>query len=275
MAIDCILPLRSVIKPYRSMAKKSLGQHFLFDLNLTAKIARQAGELKGKQILEVGPGPGGLTLALLAYGACVTAIEQDERWLPPLQEMATVYPGRLRIISGDALAFNYAKIFNSGIEKPKIVANLPYNIGTKLFLNWLLCSPWPPFYESMTLMFQREVAERIIAKPGSPAYGRLGVLSGWRTRARIVFNILPWAFIPSPKVISSVVHIMPKANPLTCSAYALEQLTQAAFGQRRKMLRQSLKKLGGETLLAKVGINGQRRAETLDIREFTALANVL
>jgi len=273
MPYDNLPPLRSVVEMHGLMAKKSLGQNFLFDLNLTAKIARQAGNLQDQQVIEVGPGPGGLTRALLAQGAWVSAIERDERCLAPLQEIADAYPGRLRIIHDDALALDFASLVAAGPQKPKIVANLPYNIGTQLLLNWLLCEPWPPFYQSMTLMFQREVAERIVAPPSSQAYGRLGVLAGWRTDARIAFDVPRQAFTPPPKVTSSIVHLVPKPQPLACAAAALEQVTQAAFGQRRKMLRQSLRQLGGEVLLAKVGIDATRRAETLQIEEFTALAN--
>jgi len=275
MAIDNLPPLRSVIEAHGLMAKKSLGQNFLFDLNLTSKIARQAGNLDGYPVIEVGPGPGGLTRALLAQGASVTAIERDERCLAPLEEIAAAYPGRLCVINGDALDFDFAALFTNSTKKPKIVANLPYNVGTQLLLNWLLYEPWPPFYESMTLMFQREVAERIVAKPGSPAYGRLGVLCGWRTKAQIAFDVPRQAFTPPPKVTSSIVNIVPNATPLACSTQKLGQITQAAFGQRRKMLRQSLKNLGGEALLAKAGIDGTRRAETLDIKEFVSLANAL
>jgi len=275
MAIDNLPPLRSVIETHGLAAKKSLGQNFLFDLNLTSKIARQAGALEGRQVLEIGPGPGGLTRALLAQGAIVTAIERDERCLSALAEIAAAYPGKLNIISGDALNFDYAELFSSETEKPKIVANLPYNIGTQLLINWLLYEPWPPFYESLTLMFQREVAERIVAKPATSSYGRLGVLCGWRTNANIAFDVPPQAFTPPPKVTSTIVHLMPRSNPLACSADKLGLVTQAAFGQRRKMLRQSLKSLGGEALLIKAGIDSTRRAETLTIEEFAALANML
>ncbi|RCL04032.1 MAG: 16S rRNA (adenine1518-N6/adenine1519-N6)-dimethyltransferase [Candidatus Tokpelaia sp. JSC189] len=275
MKIDNLPPLRSIIKTYGLIAKRSLGQNFLLDLDLTSKIARQAGDLDGYPVIEIGPGPGGLTRALLAQGALVTAIEQDERCLAPLKEISSAYPGKLHIINGDALDFDFAVVLPYNARKPKIVANLPYNVGTQLLLNWLLCESWPPFYKSMTLMFQREVAERIVARPDSYAYGRLGVLCGWQTNAQIVFDVSPQAFIPSPKVTSSLVHIVPKTAPSSCSAQKLGQITKAAFGQRRKMLRQSLKKLGGEILLAKVGIDGTRRAETLDIEEFVALANAL
>lgn len=273
MSIDSLPPLREVIQRHDLMPKKSLGQNFLFDLNLTSKIARQAGNLQDQPVIEVGPGPGGLTRALLAQGAIVTAIERDDRCLAALAEIEAHYPGQLRIIAGDALEQDFTKLFTDG-QKPKVVANLPYNVGTQLLLNWLLCEPWPPFYESMTLMFQREVAERIVALPNSDHYGRLGVLSGWLTEARIAFDVPPQAFTPPPKVMSSVVHIVPRENPLPCRAARLGQITQAAFGQRRKMLRQSLKSIGGAELLEKTGIDGTRRAETLSVEEFIALANV-
>lgn len=274
MTIDSLPPLREVIEKFGLKAKKSLGQNFLFDLNLTAKIARQAGDLNGKPVLEIGPGPGGLTRALLAQGAIVTVIERDERCLAALKEISDIYPNRLTIIAGDALKQDFNALFKDK-EKPAIVSNLPYNIGTELLINWLLAEPWPPFYQSMTLMFQREVAERIVAAPGSPHYGRIGVLTGWRAKAKIAFDVPRQAFTPSPKVTSSVVHIVPYDNPLPCSARDLETVTKAAFGQRRKMLRQSLKNLGGEELLTKVGIDGTRRAETLAINEFVALAIAL
>lgn len=273
MSIDKLPPLREVLETHDLMPKKSLGQNFLFDLNLTSKIARQAGDLQDQPVIEVGPGPGGLTRALLAQGAIVTAIERDERCLAALAEIEAHYPGRLNVISGDALQQDFNKIFESS-TKPKIVANLPYNVGTQLLVNWLLSEPWPPYYQSMTLMFQREVAERIVAKVGSDHYGRLGVLAGWRTEAKIVFDVPPQAFTPPPKVMSSVVHIVPRANPLPCNAKTLGKITQAAFGQRRKMLRQSLKPVGGAELLAAADIDGTRRAETLTIEEFVTLANI-
>ncbi|MHC5306817.1 16S rRNA (adenine(1518)-N(6)/adenine(1519)-N(6))-dimethyltransferase RsmA [Bartonella sp. LJL80] len=274
MSIDTLPPLRQVIETHGLQAKKSLGQNFLFDLNLTSKIARQAGDLAGKPVIEVGPGPGGLTRALLAQGAIVTAIERDERCLPALDEIAALYPGKLNVILGDALDQDFASLI-TGDEKPRIVANLPYNVGTQLLVNWLLPQSWPPFYQSMTLMFQREVAERITAKPQSDHYGRLGVLAGWRSQATIAFDVPPQAFTPPPKVTSSVVHIVPREHPLPCSAQNLERVTKAAFGQRRKMLRQSLKPLGGETLLQKAEIEGTRRAETLSIEEFVRLADLI
>ncbi|MCO4319749.1 16S rRNA (adenine(1518)-N(6)/adenine(1519)-N(6))-dimethyltransferase RsmA [Phyllobacterium sp. 21LDTY02-6] len=272
MSIDSLPPLREIIERHGLMARKSLGQNFLFDLNLTAKIARQAGELQDHTVIEVGPGPGGLTRALLAQGAKVIAIERDPRCLAALEEIEQHYPGRLQVISGDALETDFAGLADGPV---KIVANLPYNVGTQLLIGWLLAEPWPPFYQSLTLMFQREVAERIVARPGSDAYGRLGVLAGWRTEARITFDVPPQAFTPPPKVTSSVVHLTPRQSPLPCDAAVLGKVTQAAFGQRRKMLRQSLKPLGGEALLARIGIDPTRRAETLSIEEFVAIANAL
>lgn len=272
MTIDGLPPLREVIQRHGLAAKKSLGQNFLLDLNLTGKIARVAGDLTQTTVIEVGPGPGGLTRALLANGARkVLAIERDERCLAALAEIAEHYPGRLEVISGDALKTDFAAL--AGSEPTRIVANLPYNIGTELLVRWLAVADWPPFYMSMTLMFQREVAERIVAPPGSPAYGRLGVLAGWRTEARIAFDVPPQAFTPPPKVTSSVVNLVPRAAPLPADVRILERVTEAAFGQRRKMLRQSLKSLGGEALLQRVGIDPTRRAETLSVAEFVALAN--
>ncbi|WP_099866298.1 16S rRNA (adenine(1518)-N(6)/adenine(1519)-N(6))-dimethyltransferase RsmA [Pararhizobium haloflavum] len=272
-AIDGLPPLRDVIATHGLDAKKALGQNFLLDLNLTQKIARAAGLLNGVTVIEVGPGPGGLTRALLALDAgSVIAIERDARCLPALAEVGAHYPGRLRVIEGDALTHGY----DDGIAGPvKIVANLPYNVGTQLLVNWLTVEPWPPAYQSLTLMFQREVAERIVARPGDSAYGRLGVLAGWRTEARIVFDVPPQAFTPPPKVTSSVVHLVPRADPVACEGPVLARVTQAAFGQRRKMLRQSLKALGGEELLTKAAIDPTRRAETLSIEEFCTLARLV
>jgi 16S rRNA (adenine1518-N6/adenine1519-N6)-dimethyltransferase len=271
---DGLPPLRDVIQRHGLAAKKSLGQNFLLDLNLTGKIARAAGDLGQATVVEVGPGPGGLTRALLANGARkVIAIERDERCLPALAEVGAHYPGRLEVASGDALKTDIAAL--AAGQPVRIVANLPYNIGTELLVRWLTVASWPPFYLSMTLMFQREVAERIVAAPGSDAYGRLGVLAGWRTEARIAFDVPPQAFTPPPKVTSSVVNLLPRAAPLAADVRALERVTAAAFGQRRKMLRQSLKSLGGETLLGAAGIDPTRRAETLSVAEFVALANRL
>jgi 16S rRNA (adenine1518-N6/adenine1519-N6)-dimethyltransferase len=271
---DGLPPLREVIQRHGLAARKSLGQNFLLDLNLTGKIARAAGDLTEVTVLEVGPGPGGLTRALLAHGAKrVVAIERDERCLAALAEIAEHYPGRLELISGDALRTDFAAVA-AGMPV-RIVANLPYNIGTELLVRWLTVVDWPPFWRSMTLMFQREVAERIVATPGSEAYGRLGVLAGWRCEARIMFDVQPQAFTPPPKVTSSVVSLKPRAAPLAADVKLLGRVTEAAFGQRRKMLRQSLKSLGGETLLTAVGIDPTRRAETLSIEEFVRLANAV
>ncbi len=274
-AIDGLPPLRDVIQRHGLDAKKALGQNFLLDLNLTQKIARTAGPLEDCTVIEVGPGPGGLTRAILSLGAKhVIAIERDARALPALQEISDHYPGRLTVIEGDALKVDFPTLVPAG-QPVRIIANLPYNVGTQLLLNWLLPKDWPPFYKSLTLMFQREVGLRIVAREDDDHYGRLGVLAGWRTQARMAFDVPPQAFVPPPKVTSSVVHLEPIENPLPCAASALEKVTQAAFGQRRKMLRQSLKPLGGEVLLAKVGIDPQRRAETLSVEEFVALANAL
>ncbi|WP_299937289.1 16S rRNA (adenine(1518)-N(6)/adenine(1519)-N(6))-dimethyltransferase RsmA [uncultured Nitratireductor sp.] len=274
MTADGLPPLREVIARHGLAAKKSLGQNFLLDLNLTAKVARAAGDLEGATVIEVGPGPGGLTRALLMAGAeRVIAIERDERCLDALAEIAVHYPGRLDVVNGDAMETDFAALAPEAHGKVRIVANLPYNIGTELLVRWLTPDAWPPFYASMTLMFQREVAQRIVAEPGDKAYGRLGVLAGWRTVSKIAFDLPPQAFTPPPKVTSSVVHIVPRAEPLAVEPKRLAKITEAAFGQRRKMLRQSVKSLGGEALLARAGIDATRRAETLSVAEFVALAN--
>ena len=274
MSIDGLPPLRDVIERHVLQAKKALGQNFLLDLNLTSKVARAAGDLTDITVIEVGPGPGGLTRALLLNGARrVVAIERDERCLEALAEVSAHYPGRLEVISGDALKTDFASLAPG--EPVRIVANLPYNIGTELLVRWLTVPQWPPFYQSLTLMFQREVAQRIVATPDDDAYGRLGVLAGWRTKARIAFDVPPQAFTPPPKVTSSVVHLVPREEPLPADVLKLGRVTEAAFGQRRKMLRQSLKSLGGEALLASTGIDPTRRAETLDVAEFVALANAI
>jgi len=240
---------------------------------LTARIARAAGDLHGVTVIEVGPGPGGLTRALLAAGADrVIAIERDRRCVAALAEIANRYPRRLTVVEADALKTDFAAL----AERPaRIVANLPYNIATPLLVGWLRAAPWPPFYDCLVLMFQREVAERIVAMPGSKQYGRLSVLAGWRTEAELLFDVDPRAFTPPPKVVSSVVRLKPRAAPQTCETAALERVTAAAFGQRRKMLRQSLKTLGGDTakLLDAVKIDGTERAEEIDIAGFVALAN--
>lgn len=272
-AIDDLPPLRDVIARHRLSAIKGLGQNFLLDLNLTARIARAAGKLDGVTVVEVGPGPGGLTRALLAAGSRkVVAVERDDRCLPALEEIAARYPGRLAIVHADALTADFAAL----AEGPtRIVANLPYNIATPLLVGWLRAEPWPPWYESMTLMFQREVAERIVAAPGSKPYGRLGVLAGWRSEARILFNVPPSAFTPPPAVMSSVVGVVPRPSPLPADPAVLERVVAAAFGQRRKMLRQSLKSLGVDPvpLLHAAGIDPTRRAEEIGVAGFVALAN--
>ncbi|RUW55974.1 MULTISPECIES: 16S rRNA (adenine(1518)-N(6)/adenine(1519)-N(6))-dimethyltransferase RsmA [unclassified Mesorhizobium] len=277
MSIDGLPPLRDVIERHGLQAKKALGQNFLLDLNLTGKIARSAGDLANATVIEVGPGPGGLTRALLSNGARrVVAIERDERCLAALAEVSAHYPGRLEVISGDALKTDFAALASEADHGPvRIVANLPYNIGTELLVRWLTVPNWPPYYASMTLMFQREVAQRIVAAPDSDAYGRLGVLAGWRTQARIAFDVPPQAFTPPPKVTSSVVHLEPRTTPLPADVKKLGRVTEAAFGQRRKMLRQSVKSLGGEALLERAGIDPTRRAETLSVEEFVRLTNAV
>jgi len=337
-AIDDLPPLREAIRRHGLSAKKSLGQNFLLDLNLTARIARAGGPLDGITVVEIGPGPGGLTRALLAEGARhVIAIERDGRAIAALGEIAPHYPGRLTVIEGDALeidwrytpAFsplcNKATAFGNpplegegwtaegspgwggppperegregaealspppgplkradlplsgGGGQRRIVANLPYNIATALLVRWLGVEPWPPWYDSLILMFQREVAERIVALPGARQYGRLAVLAGWRTEAKIMFDVAPSAFVPQPKVISSVVRLVPRVSPLPCSRTTLERVTAAAFGQRRKMLRQSLRALGHDPqpILMMAGIDPTARAEDIPVEGFVALANAL
>ena len=277
MPIDSLPPLRDIIARHGLQAQKALGQNFLFDLNLTSRIARSAGPLDEATVIEVGPGPGGLTRALLAAGARkVIAIERDHRCIPALEEIAAHYPGRLTIIEGDALTFNPASIEENG--SLKIIANLPYNIGTALLMNWIDIENWPPRFDDLVLMFQREVAERIVATPAAPHdYGRLSVFCGWRTDAKILFDVSPQAFTPPPKIISSVVRLTPRAQPLACDPKILARVTQAAFGQRRKMLRQSLKSLGVDpiALCQTVGLDPTARAETVTIEQFVALAQAL
>ena len=272
--IDDLPPLRDVIATHGLNAKKSLGQNFLLDLNLTSRIARSAGHLEDCTVLEVGPGPGGLTRALLAAGAKkVVAIEKDSRCLPALADIAAHYPGRLDVIEGDALKLDPIALTGGGAVR--IAANLPYNVGTQLLLNWLTTPEWPPFWASLTLMFQKEVGERIAAPPGSKAYGRLGVLAGWRCKGGILFDVSPKAFTPPPKVTSAVVHLTPNMSPLPCDLSALEKVTAAAFGQRRKMLRASLKSLSpnAETIIEQAGLRPTARAEEIDIAGFVDLAN--
>lgn len=274
-AVDALPPLREVIARHGLMAKKTLGQNFLLDLNLTSRIARASGPLEGATVVEVGPGPGGLTRALLAGGAGrVIAIERDARCLPALAEVAAAYLGRLEVIEADALKVDMAAL--TGGAPARIVANLPYNVGTSLLTGWLTSEAWPPWYQSLTLMFQKEVAQRIVAAPGSDPYGRLGVLCGWRTEARIMFDVAPSAFVPPPKITSSVVHLVPRAAPLPCSVRMLERVTLAAFGQRRKMIRQSLKGLVSDPmpLIEAAGIDPTERAENLTIEDFCRLARL-
>jgi len=271
LAFDDLPPLREVVERHKLDAKKGLGQNFLFDLNLTLKIARCAGPMDEHVVIEIGPGPGGLTRALLASGAKkVIAIERDNRCLPALAEIQTHYPGRLDVIEGDALKIDLAQL--TGGLPARVVANLPYNVGTQLLVNWLTTDIDNPVWDSMTLMFQKEVGQRIVAEPGSNHYGRLSVLAGWLTNANVMFDISPQAFNPPPKVTSSVVHLTPKKDRIPCRLADLEQVTQTTFGQRRKMLRQSLKPLGGADLLEAVGIDPQRRPETLNLDEFCDLA---
>lgn len=274
---DGLPPLRDVIRQAGLSAKKSLGQNFLLDLNLTRRIARAAGPLEGVSVVEVGPGPGGLTRALLMEGAArVVAIERDERCIPPLEEIAAAYPGRLEIVSADAREIDYAALPVRG--PARLVANLPYSVGTPLLVGWLKSEPWPPWFDSLVLMFQREVAERIVAAPGGKDYGRLAVLAQWRTEPRILFTLPPDAFTPKPKVASAVVRLVPRTNPEpACDAGSLERVTAAAFGQRRKMLRSSLKQIAPEpeALLSSLGLDPQARAETLQIADFCRIANAL
>ena len=265
-------PLRDVIARHGLQASKALGQNFLFDSQLLGRIAAIPGSLHGQPVFEVGPGPGGLTRALLTAGADVTAVERDRRCIPALAELGEAFPGKLRVIEGDALAVDVPALFE---RPPHIVANLPYNIGTALLTGWLT-APWPPFWQSLTLMFQREVAERIVAAPGTDHYGRLAVLSQWRSSARIAMNVHRSAFTPPPKVMSAVVHIVPTDAPEGVRVETLERLTAAAFGQRRKMLRQSLKGLPGALdALAAENIDPARRAETVSVTEFVAVARRL
>ena len=275
-AVDDLPPLREVIHRHGLRAKKSLGQNFLLDLNLTARIARAAGPLEGVEVVEIGPGPGGLTRALLAAGARrVIAVERDDRAIAALAAIAARYPGRLEIIAGDALDFDPRRYL--GHAPVRVVANLPYNIATALLVSWLTLEPWPPWYDRLVLMFQREVAERIVADPGSRSYGRLSVLAGWRAEARILFDVAGSAFVPPPKVTSSLVSLVPRETPLACEPRALERVTGSAFGQRRKMLRQSLKSLGTDplALLERANIDPTARAEEIPVAGFVALARAV
>ena len=265
-------PLRDVIARHGLSASKALGQNFILDRQLLARIAAVAGPLEGQTIYEVGPGPGGLTRALLDGGAKVVAVERDRRCIPALAELEACYPSRLAVIQADALAVDERAVAG---DDARVVANLPYNIGTALLLKWL-GGPWPPWWQSLTLMFQKEVAERIVARPGTEAYGRLSVATQWRSEPRIAMTVNRSAFVPPPKVTSAVVHIAPREAPEGVDPKIMERLTEAAFGQRRKMLRSSLKSLPGAlNALEQTGIDAQRRAETLSIDEFIAVARLL
>lgn len=273
-SFDNLPPLREVLVRFDLNPKKSLGQNFLLDLNLTSRIARSAGRLEGTNILEIGPGPGGLTRAILKENpASVTVIERDDRCIAALEQVSAHYPGKLHIIAGDALLDQPQMDF--GLQT-RIIANLPYNIATPLLIGWLETEPWPPFFASMTLMFQKEVADRIVAAPGSRTYGRLAVLAQWRCTTEQLFDVPPQAFTPPPKVTSSVVHLEPRAEPLPCRLKSLTAVTAAAFGQRRKMLRQSLKSVGvTNQIFEQTGISPMERAEQIPVSGFVALANAL
>jgi 16S rRNA (adenine1518-N6/adenine1519-N6)-dimethyltransferase len=267
-------PIRDVIQRHGLSASKALGQNFLLDEQLLARIAALPGDLTGAKVLEVGPGPGGLTRALLRAGAKVTAIEMDRRCLPALAELREAFPGQLTVIEGDAMKLDHGEVM--GGQPFHVLSNLPYNVGTALFVKWLSGEEWPPQWLTLTLMFQREVAERIVAAPDSGAYGRLAVLAQWRASAKLAMKVHRSAFTPPPKVMSAIVHITPGTAPEDVSARTLERLTEAAFGQRRKMLRQSLKGVPGALeALATVGIDETRRAETVSVAEFVELARSL
>jgi 16S rRNA (adenine1518-N6/adenine1519-N6)-dimethyltransferase len=266
-------PLRDVIARHGLSASKALGQNFILDRQLLARIAAIPGHLQGQRVYEVGPGPGGLTRALLAAGASVVAVERDRRCIPALQELEQEFASKLEIIEADALKIDEREIVGTGAH---VVANLPYNVGTALLLKWLGDDEWPPWWQSLTLMFQKEVAERIVAQPGSDAYGRLSVAAQWRSQAKIAMTVGRSAFVPPPKVTSAVVHVVPVDAPKGLSAKVLGKLTEAAFGQRRKMLRSALKSLEGASEAAEaLGIDLQRRAETLSVDEYVKLARAL
>jgi len=275
--LDELPPLREVVRVHGLDARKSLGQNYLFDLNLTRKIARSTGPLAGVTVIEVGPGPGGLTRALLREGAArVVAIEADRRFLPALEEIAGRAEGRLTLVHGDALALDLAALAGGG--KARVIANLPYHVATPLIIGWLKSQPWPPWWEALAVMVQREVALRIVATPQErAAYGRLAVLAGWRSQASLIFDVPAAAFTPPPKVTSSLVGFLPRADPLACDVGALERVTAAAFGQRRKMLRQSLRTLGVDPLklIAAACLQPTSRAEEAPVEAFVAMANRL
>ena len=275
-AKDGLPPLRDVIRRHGLIARKSLGQNFLFDLNLTDRIARAAEPLAGTTVFEVGPGPGGLTRSLLALGAArVIAVERDQRAIAALEEIAAHYPGRLEIIAADALTFDPRTQISAA--PARIVANLPYNIATPLLISWVCAEPWPPWFDRAVLMFQREVAERIVAAPGSKTYGRLSVLLQWRCETRILFDVNPSAFVPPPKVTSSILQVVPRTKPAPCNLRLLESVTKAAFGQRRKMLRQSLRSLDADlpALFGDTGLDPTARAEDIPVEGYVALAEAL
>jgi 16S rRNA (adenine1518-N6/adenine1519-N6)-dimethyltransferase len=275
MNLSALPPLRDVIREFDLRAKKSLGQNFLLDLNLIERIARAAGPLENVTVVEIGPGPGGLTRALLTHGAKqIVAIEQDRRCVEALYPLVAESGGRLKVVEGDAMEIDPRAYF---LGPACIVANLPYNIGTALLVRWLTLDAWPPWYDQLVLMFQREVAERIAARAGEDHYGRLAVLAGWRTEAEILFDINRSAFVPPPKVTSSLIRLVPRKSPAPCDLKMLERVTAAAFGQRRKMLRQSLRTVGRDPLplLEAAGIAPTARAEKIPVAGFVALANAL
>ena len=272
-ALPDLPPLRDVIARHGLSANKALGQNFLLDGQLLDRIARVPGNLDGQTVYEVGPGPGGLTRALLGAGASVVAVERDDRCLPALDELNRASDGRLRVISADAMKIDERAEAGEGAH---IASNLPYNVGTALFVRWMTLDCWPPWWRSLTLMFQKEVAERIVARPGGSAYGRLAVLAQWRASPAIAMNVHRSVFVPPPKVMSAVVHVVPGRQPDGVSVHTIEALTAAAFGQRRKMLRQSLKGLAGAVeALGAVGIDSERRAETLSVEEFVTIGRAL
>jgi len=274
MSLPDLPPLREVINAHGLFASKALGQNFLFDEQLLSRIAAIPGALRGQNVLEVGPGPGGLTRALLRAGANVTAIEMDPRCMAPLADLAEAFPGQLTVIEGDALKVDPASLFDG--QPFAILANLPYNVGTALFTGWLSGESWPPRWTSLSLMFQLEVAERIVATTDSDAYGRLAILSQWRAKPKIAMKVHRSAFTPPPKVMSAIIHVTPGEMPPGVSARMLERVTEAAFGQRRKMLRQSLKGLPGAlAALETLGLDASRRAETLSVDEFVSIARLL
>jgi 16S rRNA (adenine1518-N6/adenine1519-N6)-dimethyltransferase len=275
MSLEQLPPLREVIARHGLAARRALGQNFLLDFNLTRRIARAGGPLEGARVIEVGPGPGGLTRALLMEGAAeVVAIERDPRALPALAEIAEAAGGRLSVVEADALAIDYAAL--AGPDGALVVANLPYNVATPLLAGWLTAEPWPPWWRALTLMFQREVAERIVARPGEKAYGRLSVLAGWRASARLLFDVPARAFTPPPKVTSSLVRLEPRPEATEVPPRALEAVTAAAFGQRRKMLRASLRGLWREPepVIRAAGLDPAQRAETVSVEGFIRLARI-